>query len=51
MVNIAAQISGKVVELKVVDNQTVHKGDVLFTIEPVDYRLALAQAEATVQSR
>jgi multidrug resistance efflux pump len=51
VVNIAAEISGKVVGLNVVDNQTVHKGDVLFTIEPIDYRLALAQAEANVQSR
>jgi multidrug resistance efflux pump len=51
VVNIAAEISGKVIDLKVVDNQTVHRGDVLFAIDPVDYRLALAQAEATVQSR
>ena len=51
VVNIASEVSGKVVGLNVVDNQTVHKGDVLFTIEPVDYRLALVQAEASVQSR
>jgi multidrug resistance efflux pump len=51
VVNIAAQISGQVVELDVIDNQPVKKGDVLFVIEPVDYRLALATAEATVQSR
>jgi len=51
VVNIAAEISGKVVGLDVVDNQTVKKGDILFEIEPVDYRLALVQAEASVQSR
>ena len=51
VVNVAAEVSGKVVELKVVDNQPVHKGDVLFTIEPVDYNLALVQAESNVQSR
>jgi len=51
VVNIATEISGKVVDLKVVDNQPVHKGDVLFIIEPVDYELALVQAEANVQSR
>jgi multidrug resistance efflux pump len=51
VVNIAAEISGKVIDLEVVDNQTVKKGDILFEIEPVDYRLSLAQAEATVQSR
>jgi RND family efflux transporter MFP subunit len=40
----------KVVDLKVVDNQPVKKGDVLFTIEPVDYRLALTQAEPTCRA-
>jgi RND family efflux transporter MFP subunit len=51
VVNVAAQISGEVTELPVLDNQRVRKGDVLFKIEPVDYQLALAQAEASVQSR
>jgi multidrug resistance efflux pump len=51
VVNIAAQVSGQVVRLPVADNQQVHKGDVLFEIDPVDYRLALAQAEANVTSR
>lgn len=50
VVDVAAQISGQVVELKVEDNQLVHKGDVLFVVDPDDFRLALAQAEATVQS-
>jgi RND family efflux transporter MFP subunit len=51
VVNIAAQISGEVIAIPVVDNQPVKKGDVLLRIEPVDYRLALAQAEASVQAR
>jgi len=51
VVNVAAQIAGQVTELDVVDNQSVKKGDVLFVIDPIDYKLALAQAEATVQSR
>jgi multidrug resistance efflux pump len=51
VVNVAAQISGQVTQLYVLDNQTVKKGDPLFEIEPVDYKLALQQAEATVQSR
>jgi multidrug resistance efflux pump len=51
VVDVASQISGKVVSLPVVDNQTVKKGDILFEIEAVDYQLALAQAEASVQSR
>jgi len=51
VVDIAAQISGKVDKLMVVDNQAVKKGDILFEIEQVDYKLALAQAEATLKSR
>jgi multidrug resistance efflux pump len=51
VVNIAAQISGQVVRLPVADNQRVKKGDVLFEIEPIDYQLALAQADATVKTR
>jgi multidrug resistance efflux pump len=51
VVNIATEVSGKVVGLNVVDNQSVHKGDILFTIEPVDYHLALTQAEANMLSR
>jgi RND family efflux transporter MFP subunit len=51
VVNIAAQISGEVIALPVVDNQRVKKGDVLMRIEPVDYQLALTQAEASVQTR
>jgi multidrug resistance efflux pump len=51
VVNIAAEISGKVLDLPVTDNQYVHKGDVLFNIDPADYRLALAQANALVETR
>jgi multidrug resistance efflux pump len=51
VVDIAAQISGKVDTLPVVDNQAVRKGDILFQIEKIDYQLALAQAEANVLSR
>jgi len=51
VVNIVAQISGQVVALPVADNQWVRKGDVLFRIDPIDYQLALSQAEANVQSQ
>ena len=51
VVNIAAEISGKVIDLKVVDNQPIKKGDILFQIDPIDYQLALTQAESTLQSR
>ena len=51
VVNIATEVAGKVVTLNVLDNQQVKKGDVLFEIEPVDYQIALVQAEAAVASR
>jgi multidrug resistance efflux pump len=51
VVNVAAQVSGQVLALPVADNQQVKKGDLLFEIDPVDYQLALTQAESTVQSR
>jgi multidrug resistance efflux pump len=51
IVEVAAEISGKVTEIDVQDNQFVHKGDPLFVIDPSDYQLALARAEATLLSR
>jgi multidrug resistance efflux pump len=51
VVDVAAQISGQVISLPVVDNEKVKKGDLLFEIDPTDYKLALIQAEANVQSR
>jgi len=41
MVPVAADVSGLVTEVKVADNQTVRKGDVLFIIDRPRYRLAL----------
>lgn len=51
VVNVAAQISGQVDKLYVIDNQKVKIGDPLFEIEQVDYQLALTQAESTVKTR
>lgn len=51
VVNIAPQISGRIVAVDVTDNQFVHKGTILYEIDPVDYRIALAQAEADVRSK
>lgn len=50
-VTVAAEVYGKVAELKVVENQFVHRGDVLFVIDPEEFRLNLAKAEATLESR
>lgn len=48
--NVASEINGKIVEIKVRDNQHVKKGDSLFVIDQDDYRIALSQAEAQVES-
>ncbi len=50
-VNVATEVFGKVTELKVVENQFVYRGDVLFVVDPEEYRLALDRAEATLESR
>lgn len=46
VINIASDVSGIVVRVAVKDNQLVHKGDLLFTIDRERYRLALDQAKA-----
>lgn len=51
MVPVAADVSGLVTDVRVVDNQTVKKGDVLFIIDRPRYQLALEQASATLASQ
>lgn len=51
MVPVAADVSGLVTDVKVTDNQEVHRGDVLFIIDRPRYRLTLEQAEANVASQ
>lgn len=46
VINIAPDVSGLVAEVHVIDNQLVRQGDVLFVIDPVRFRDALAQADA-----
>ncbi len=48
VINIAPDVSGLVAEVHVIDNQLVRRGDVLFVIDPVRFRDALAQADAEV---
>jgi len=45
----APEVSGRIVELPVADNQFVHKGDLLLVIDPTDFKIALEQAEASVR--
>jgi RND family efflux transporter MFP subunit len=49
VVQIAPDVSGIVERIAVHDNQEVHKGDLLFSIDAVRPRIALAQAEASVR--
>ncbi len=44
--NIAPDVSGRVVSLKIHDNQQVHKGDILFEVDPLPYQLRLNAATA-----
>ncbi|WP_368759222.1 efflux RND transporter periplasmic adaptor subunit [Pseudomonas aeruginosa] len=48
IIRIAPDVSGLVTQVRVVDNQRVRKGDVLFVIDPVRFKDALAQSEAEV---
>jgi len=45
---IAAKVAGYVKVLAIDDNQAVKAGDLLLEIDPADFQLALANAEATV---
>jgi RND family efflux transporter MFP subunit len=48
VVMVTPDVSGAVVDLRVVDNQAVGVGDVLFVIDPARFQLALSQAEAAL---
>jgi RND family efflux transporter MFP subunit len=45
----APEVSGRIVELPVADNQFVHKGDLLMIIDPTDYKIGVSLAEAALQ--
>jgi multidrug resistance efflux pump len=49
VVTMAPEVAGRIVKLTVADDQFVHKGDVLFEIDPADYRIALEQAQAQTE--
>jgi RND family efflux transporter MFP subunit len=49
VVTMAPEVAGRIVEMRVADNQFVHRGDELFEIDPADYRIALERAEAQEQ--
>jgi multidrug efflux system membrane fusion protein len=49
LVHMAPDVSGRIVKLDVRDNQKVHKGEVLFRIDPDPYQMRVDQARAAVQ--
>jgi len=48
MVSISPDVTGRIVEVKVRENQRVKAGDILFRIDPEPYRIAVAQADAAL---
>jgi multidrug resistance efflux pump len=50
VVGIAPRVSGPITRVNVIDNATVKKGDLLFEIDPADYKAALDVADAQVET-
>lgn len=46
--SMASEVSGRIVQLPVRDNQFVHKGDLLMVIDPTNYGIAVQSGEASV---
>ncbi|HKA40628.1 MAG TPA: multidrug transporter subunit MdtN [Burkholderiales bacterium] len=49
-IGVAPQVSGRIIRLRVQDNQAVKKGDVLFEIDPVPYQHTLERSRAALDS-
>jgi len=47
-INVAPEVSGRIVELAVKDNQAVKRGDVLFRLDPRPFEAQLEKARATL---
>lgn len=50
IINVAAQVTGQVAEVSVVENQKVKTGDLLFTIDETQFRASVDQAKADLDS-
>src|ERR1700742_601481 len=46
LVSVAPEVTGRIVSVNVTDNQDVAKGDLLATIDPVPFQLAVDQRRA-----
>lgn len=49
VVTLSAEVSGRITELRVADNQHVNKGDLLLEIDPARYALAVEHARRAVE--
>jgi RND family efflux transporter MFP subunit len=49
--NVAPQVSGQITEIRIVDNQYVHQGDVLYVIDPFDFQVALDMDKAQLRQK
>jgi membrane fusion protein, multidrug efflux system len=49
-VSISAEVSGRITEVAVKENQEIHEGDLLFRIDSAPFKFAIAQAEAAIAS-
>src|SRR3984893_16829268 len=49
--SIAPQVSGQITRVRVVDNQYVHQGDVLYVIDPFDFQVALDTDKAQLRQK
>ena len=49
-VAVSSDIAGRIVAVNIAENQMVHAGDVLFSIDPAPYKIALDQANAALGS-
>ena len=47
-VTVSAEAAGRIVEVDIADNAAVKAGDKLFVVDPEPYRIALAQADASL---
>lgn len=51
VVQVMPDVSGRIAAVRVVDNQAVRRGDVLYVIDRARFQLAVAAAEATLRAR
>ncbi|WP_244839840.1 efflux RND transporter periplasmic adaptor subunit [Mesorhizobium sp. 131-2-5] len=49
--SVAPEVTGRIKELRVADNQFVHKGDVLYVLDQFDFDVALQSSKAALQQR